>query len=108
MASTIEQRTNALKRANVVRLARAKHKRDPKAIESLSGTRRAAAALIERPPEELLKMTVMELLCGAWRHGETLSKRYLRQAGIVEGKTIGTLTDRQRWALVTNLRGLGG
>jgi hypothetical protein len=88
------QHMQALRRANEVRLARAELKR------------RVGDATIS--VEEVLvqvhwaasSMTVIELLLSQRRWGTTRCAKLLGHLDIPEGKTIGAMTERQRYALV--------
>jgi hypothetical protein len=94
-----QQRFSALKRANRVRLARAEMKR------LICRGQLAAAKVIRDCPAEAYKMPVSEVLMSQKRWGITRCRRVLVPIGIPENKTVGSLTERQRDALVA---GLGG
>ena len=84
----------ALERAQSVRLARYKIKRD------VSSGVMTVAQVIGDKPECVENMTVFDLLKAQQRWGATKVKRFLALIPISEGKTIGTLTDRQRRAII--------
>lgn len=91
------QRTSALKRANKLRLARAKQKR---------GLRVGASpvAIILHPPEEWASATVAELVRSCHRFGKVHSRQIARAVFISESRRLGELTERQRYSLVMALR----
>jgi hypothetical protein len=91
------QRMRALDRANTVRLARAglKHRVN-------AGTTTAAAVILD-PPEEAVTMTLGELLASQRRWGDQRVGRFLAALGLSEGKTVGSLTERQRRLLADAL-----
>lgn len=87
----------ALKRANEVRLARAKLKR------RIADGNISAAAVILNCPEELQGLPVAELLLSQHRWGSIRCRRLLTAVPLPETKTIGSMTERQRHALATLL-----
>ena len=91
------QRLEALDQANSVRLARAALKKRIRA-----GAVSAANVILECPCE-VAKMPVSDILMSQKRWGETRCRRVLMAAGIPEDKQVGTLTERQRVALVADL-----
>lgn len=92
-----QQRFAALKSANRVRLARAELKRQVCKGEV------TAAEVLESCPWPAYKMPVSEVLMSQKRWGIQRCRRVLVPIGIPENKEIGTLTDRQRVALVATL-----
>jgi hypothetical protein len=94
-----QQRFSALQRANRVRLARAEMKR------RICRGQLAAAEVIRECPWEAYKMPVSEVLMSQKRWGITRCRRVLVPIGIPENKTVGSLTDRQRSALMAMLGG---
>jgi hypothetical protein len=94
-----QQRFIALARANRVRLARAEMKR------VIRQGQLAAAKVIRDCPPEAYKMSVSEVLTSQKRWGITRCRRVLVPIGIPENKTVGSLTERQRAALVGVLGG---
>ena len=92
------QHLRALEHAKRVRLARANLKRRVGAGEV------AVSEVVSRPPAEVDGMSLSELLMSQPRWGHTRSKRLLTSLGVTENKRIGTLTERQRAALVARLR----
>jgi hypothetical protein len=90
---TLEQRRDALVRANEARSARARLKVDVKA------RRVSAADVIADPPELIEGMKVVELLLAVPKVGRVRVDKRLRVAGISPSKTVGGLTGRQRLEL---------
>ena len=98
-----QQRMDALKRANRVRLARAELKRNV-----ASGQVRAAEVILT-PPWEASSMPVDELLTSQRRWGTERARRFLASMQIPENKQIGTMTERQRGCVARLLEeGRGG
>lgn len=85
-----EQHLRALARANEVRLARAELKR------RVAEGHTTAAEVIVTCPWEAETMAICDLLLSQRRWGHTRCRRFLAEAGLSEGKTVGSLTDRQR------------
>jgi len=92
-----QQRALALERANHVRLARAVLKRRLRAGEVV------AAEAILRSSRDTDTMTVTELLLSQRGWGPTRSAKVLRSVSLSEGKTLGSLTERQRVTLAAVL-----
>ncbi len=93
------QHLQALQQANRVRLARAELKR----LVAEGG--RSAAEVVLECPWEAESMTIGDLLLSQHRWGRTRCRRFLAAIQIVETKTIGSMTDRQRGALAARLCG---
>src|SRR5690242_3261734 len=91
------QHLKALQRANEVRLARAALKRR---VASGDVT---AADVILACPAEVEGMAVSDLLMSQRRWGRTRCRKFLATIPIPENKAIGTLTDRQRRAVASEL-----
>src|SRR5919106_5746306 len=92
-----QQHLRALEYANRVRLARARMKRKVAAGELL------AADVVLTCPWQAHSMSVSDLLMSQKRWGRTRCRRLLMSLGVPENKQIGTLTERQRIALVAVL-----
>jgi hypothetical protein len=92
-----EQHLRALEYANRVRLARARVKRRVRAGEV------SAAEVILTCPWEVQSMSISDLLMSQRRWGRERCRRLLQKLEVPEKKRIGTLTDRQRLALVSVL-----
>jgi hypothetical protein len=87
---SLEQRRDALRRANRIRTFRAQKKREIK-------TRRADGRLILLdPPAEMATMKVYELLTTLPKIGRVKANRALTTCRISPSKTLGGLTARQR------------
>lgn len=94
----LEQRMEALNKANDIRSQRAKLKKDIKA--GRANTQR----LLLDPPEYVGSMKVLDLLLATPKYGRVKTNRVLNQCRISPSKTIGGLSERQRSELVTQLR----
>jgi hypothetical protein len=92
-----EQRLIALKRANHVRVARAELKRQ------LRGGEVKAAETILLSSHDIDTMTVTQLLSSQRGWGPTRAANVLRSVSLSERKTLGSLTDRQRFMLASVL-----
>jgi hypothetical protein len=99
------QHLKALEQANRVRLARADLKRQVAAQET------TAAEVVLGCPWEASSMELSDLLMSQRRWGRARCRRLLLSLGLPENKQIGTLTPRQRRALVevlsTKIQGRG-
>ncbi len=84
------QYMDALRRANVVRLARAQTRREVARGELGVGE------VVLTCPRELHTMTVFELLGAQRRWGRKRSRDLLAEVGLPEMKSLGTMTERQR------------
>lgn len=91
----------ALKRANDIRAARAKVRKD------LKSGRVSILALLHDPPEFLLTTKVFDLLMAVPRLGRVRVNRTLNQARISPSKTVGGMSERQRRALISLLTRMG-
>jgi len=85
---------DALKRANDVRVRRAKLKKDLKEgkvkIEQILGN----------PPEYVSTAKVIDILMAVPKFGRVKAARFLNQCRISQSKTVGGLSERQRAELV--------
>jgi hypothetical protein len=95
---SLDQRMDALKRANDIRTARAKLKKDLKAGKANIHT------LLLDPPEYVLTAKVFDMLLAVPKYGRVKTNRILNQCRISPSKTIGGLSERQRAELVSQLR----
>jgi S13-like H2TH domain len=95
---SLNQRMEALQRANDVRSARAKLKRDLKA------GRQPISELLLDPPEYLETAKVFDLLLAVPKYGRVKVNKILTTCRISPSKTIGGMSERQRGELVTLLR----
>lgn len=87
---SLDQRMEALQRANEIRSKRAQLKKE------LKDGKLSIDAVISAPPEFLQTAKVMDLLMAVPRCGKVRATRYLNHCRIAQGKTIGGLTQRQR------------
>jgi len=95
---SLDQRMEALRRANDIRSKRAQLKRDLKASKVKIQT------LLMDPPEHVLTAKVIDMLMAVPKYGRVKTNRILNQCRISPSKTIGGLSERQRAELVTQLR----
>ena len=95
---SLDQRMDALKRANGIRTARAQLKRD------LKGGRTTIHELLDQPPEYVMTAKVFDMLLAVPKYGRVKANRVLNQCRISPAKTIGGLSERQRGELVALLR----
>jgi len=93
------QHMRALERANRVRLARAELKR------RVSEGEITAASVVLNCPWEAESMAISELLMSQRRWGKTRCRRFLGAISMLETKTIGSMTQRQRHELALRLNG---
>ena len=95
---SLDQRMEALKRANEIRTARAQLKRDLKA------GRRSIHDLLLGPPEYVETAKVFDMLLAVPKYGRVKVNKVLQVCRISPSKTIGGLSQRQRAELVSMLR----
>lgn len=95
---SLDQRMDALRRANEIRSLRAQLKKDLK-----SGAL-SVDAVIESPPDYVLTAKVFDMIVAAPKYGKVKATRLLNQCRISQGKTLGGLSERQRGELVDLLR----
>jgi hypothetical protein len=93
------QHIQALERANRVRLARAELKRQ------IAAGRRTVVDVLLDPPQELETMAIGDLLMSQHRWGRSRCRRFLNTIPLWEKKEIGSMTPRQREAVVRGLQG---
>ena len=91
------QHMRALAQANRVRLARAELKRLVAEGEA------TVADVILECPWEAESMMIADLLMSQHRWGRSRCRRFLLSIPMMETKTIGTMTDRQRHELAGRL-----
>ena len=92
---SLDQRMEALKRANDIRTARAKLKKDLKA------SRASIHTILLDPPEYVLTAKVFDMLLAVPKYGRVKTNRILNQCRISPSKTIGGLSERQRTELIS-------
>jgi hypothetical protein len=95
---SLDQRMEALNRANQIRVRRAQLKRD------LKGGQVRIADVIADPPDEVLTAKVYDMLVAVPRLGRVKATRLLTQCRISQSKTVGGLSDRQRAELLDLFR----
>ena len=91
------QPAQALQLANRVRRARSVLK------ARVAKGQLAAAEVILTPPSEAASMPVAQLLASQRGWGEARSRAFLAQVAVPEDKSIGSLTERQRRAVASQL-----
>jgi hypothetical protein len=96
---SLDQRLDALERANRIRVSRAQLKRELK-----SGETSFDQVLLD-PPGFVLTAKVYDMLLAVPRLGRVRASKLLAQCRISHSKTIGGLSDRQRAELVDLFRG---
>jgi hypothetical protein len=96
-ATAPPQHMQALEHANRVRLARAALKR------SVASGDTSAADVIRECPWQSESMTLAELLTSQRRWGRTRARKFLIALALSENKRLGTLTQRQRQMLSSEL-----
>ena len=95
---SLNQRLDALARANLIRTQRAQLKRDLKA------GRLSIHSLLLDPPEYLETAKVFDMLLAVPKYGRVKVNKILVHCRISPSKTIGGLSERQRSELVSLLR----
>jgi hypothetical protein len=91
---SLDQRMEALQRANDIRVRRAKLKKD------LKVGRARIEAILSDPPEYVLTAKVFDMLMAVPKFGRVKAARFLNQCRISQSKTVGGLSDRQRAELI--------
>jgi hypothetical protein len=97
-ARSLDQRMDALGKANAIRTRRAQLKRD------LKGGRTSIHKLLLQPPEWVETAKVFDMLLAVPKYGRVKANKVLNQCRISPSKTIGGLSERQRTELVQLLR----
>jgi hypothetical protein len=95
---SLNQRMDALQRANQIRTQRAQLKRDLKA------GRHSIQKLLLAPPEYVETAKVFDMLLAVPKYGRVKVNKILVHCRISPSKTIGGLSERQRAELVSLLR----
>ena len=93
-ARSLDQRMEALQRANDIRVKRAKLKRD------LKDGRVRIEEILDDPPEYVSTAKVFDMLMAVPKFGRVKAARFLNQCRISQSKTVGGLSDRQRTELI--------
>ena len=91
---SLDQRMEALKRANDIRVRRAQLKKDLK-----DGTVQIETILMD-PPEYVSTAKVFDMLMAVPKFGRVKAARFLNQCRISQSKTVGGLSERQRAELI--------
>jgi hypothetical protein len=91
---SLDQRMDALKRANDIRVRRAKLKKD------LKDGRVQIEAILNDPPDYVETAKVIDILMAVPKFGRVKAARFLNTCRISQSKTVGGLSDRQRAELV--------
>jgi hypothetical protein len=87
---SLDQRMEALRRANEIRSLRAQLKKD------LRSARVPIGEVIADPPEYVMTAKVFDMLLAVPKCGKVKATRILNQCRISQGKTLGGLSERQR------------
>ena len=95
---SLDQRMDALRRANEIRVRRAQLKKDLK-----NGSARIEE-ILRSPPAYVETAKVFDMLMAVPKFGRVKAARFLNQCRISQSKTVGGLSDRQRAELVGLLR----
>jgi hypothetical protein len=95
---SLDQRMDALRRANEIRVRRAQLKKDLKSGSAQIET------IFSDPPEYVETAKVFDMLMAVPKFGRVKAARFLNQCRISQSKTVGGLSERQRAELVGLLR----
>jgi hypothetical protein len=91
---SLDQRMEALKRANDIRVRRARLKKD------LKDGRVSIEQILSNPPEYVSTAKVFDMLMAVPKFGRVKAGRFLNTCRISQSKTVGGLSDRQRTELI--------
>ena len=91
---SLDQRMEALKRANDIRVKRARLKKD------LKEGRAQIEQILADPPEYVSTAKVFDMLMAVPKFGRVKATRFLNQCRISQSKTVGGLSERQRGELI--------
>jgi hypothetical protein len=94
---SLDQRMDALARANEIRMRRAQLKRD------LKSGRHSIHELLKDPPEYVETAKVFDMLLAVPKYGRVKANKILVSCRIAPSKTIGGLSERQRRELISLL-----
>lgn len=95
---SLNQRMDALARANLIRTERARLKRELKA------GRYSIHTLLLNPPEYMETAKVFDVMLAVPKYGRVKVNKILAHCRVAPSKTIGGLSERQRSELVSLLR----
>jgi hypothetical protein len=87
---SLDQRMDALRRANDIRSQRAKLKKDLKSGQV------TIQRIIANPPDYVLTAKVFDMLMAVPKYGKVKATKFLNHCRISQGKTMGGLSERQR------------
>jgi len=93
-ARSLDQRMDALRRANEIRVRRAQLKKD------LKDGRVRVEEVLSRPPDFVETAKVFDILMAVPKFGRVKAARFLNQCRISQSKTVGGLSERQRTELI--------
>lgn len=93
-ARSLDQRMDALRRANEIRVRRAQLKKD------LKEGRVKVEQVLVRPPDYVETAKVFDILMAVPKFGRVKAARFLNQCRISQSKTVGGLSERQRAELI--------
>ena len=93
-ARSLDQRMDALKRANDVRVKRAQLKKD------LKDGKVKIETILTRPPAYVETAKVVDILMAVPKFGRVKAGRFLNVCKISPSKTVGGLSERQRTELI--------
>ena len=91
---SLDQRMDALRRANDIRVRRAKLKKD------LKDGRARIEEILRDPPEYVSTAKVFDMLMAVPKFGRVKAGRFLNTCRISQSKTVGGLSERQRAELI--------
>ena len=91
---SLDQRMEALRRANDIRVKRAQLKKDLK-----DGSVRIEQ-ILRNPPDYVSTAKVIDILMAVPKFGRVKAARFLNTCRISQSKTVGGLSDRQRQELI--------
>jgi hypothetical protein len=95
---SLDQRMEALRRANEIRVRRAQLKKD------LKNGSAQIEQILRNPPGYVETAKVFDMLMAVPKFGRVKAARFLNQCRISQSKTVGGLSERQRAELVGLLR----
>jgi hypothetical protein len=91
---SLDQRMDALKRANDIRVKRAQLKKD------LKDGRVQVEKILQDPPDYVSTAKVIDILMAVPKFGRVKAARFLNTCRISQSKTVGGLSERQRTELI--------
>jgi hypothetical protein len=91
---SLDQRMDALRRANEIRVRRAQLKKD------LKEGRVRVDQILGSPPDYVETAKVFDILMAVPKFGRVKAARFLNQCRISQSKTVGGLSERQRAELI--------